>query len=246
MSGNLIARARGFAARLRRCDNGLAFVEFAMALPVLTTLSLAGLESANLALAHLRVSNIAMMAADNGSRVRDSIDESNIIELFTGTKLTGDSIDFRNNGRIVLSSIEQSPFDDENNGNGNDPGGCDESNPGDGECENPNGAQWIRWQRCDGARNVASAYGAQGAGQNDATLQSVGSSDNRISAGEGTAVILAEVVYEYQPLVSDAIFGQPIIRYEAAFNVRQRTNQALTNTSNLNSAQVRTCNHFEA
>lgn len=224
MSRPLIARASAFAARLRRCDNGLAFVEFAMALPVLTTLSLAGLESANLALAHLRVSNIAMMSADNGSRVRDSIDESHIIELFTGTKLTGDSIDFRNNGRIVLSSIEQ-----------NTAGTAGAST-----------GQWIRWQRCDGVRNVASAYGAQGAGQNNATLQSVGSGSNRISAGAGTAVILAEVVYEYQPLVSESIFGRPIIRYEAAFNVRQRTNQALTNTSNLSAAQIRTCNWRQA
>ena len=43
------ARLRAFSGRLRRCDNGLAFVEFAMALPVLTTLSLCGLEAANLA-----------------------------------------------------------------------------------------------------------------------------------------------------------------------------------------------------
>ncbi len=220
----LIARAFGFAARLRRCDNGLAFVEFAMALPVLTTLSLAGLESANLALAHLRVSNIAMMTADNASRVRDSIDESHVIELFTGTKLTGDSIDFRNNGRIILSSVE--------------PNTAGQSGTSTG--------QWIRWQRCDGRRNEASRYGAEGTGQTNASLQSIDTGENSIAAASGTAILVAEVTYQYQPLVSEAIFGTPVIRYVAAFNVRQRTNQALTNTSNLTTAQRRTCNHFEA
>jgi len=211
---------RSFAARLRRCEGGLAFTEFAMALPVLSTLGLCGLESANLAMAHLRVANIAMMTADNASRVRDSIDESNVIELLTGAKMTGDNIDFRNNGRIILSSIE----------------------PNTAGTNGATTGQWIRWQRCDGVKNASSRYGAQGTGQTSATLQSVGTAGNTISASSGTAVMVVEVVYDYQPLVSDAIFGTPEIRYESAFNVRQRTNQALTNTSSLSAARIRTCN----
>ena len=60
----------------------------------LLTLGLVGLETANFAMAHLRVSNIAMLTADNAARVRDSIDEADVIELFTGAKMTGDSIKF--------------------------------------------------------------------------------------------------------------------------------------------------------
>ena len=81
-------------------------------------------------MAHLRVSNIAMLTADNAARVRDSIDEADVIELFTGAKMTGASINFAQNGRIILSSLE----------------------PTDGRTNR----QWIRWQRCDGALNVAS------------------------------------------------------------------------------------------
>ena len=83
---------RRAAARLRERPR---LVEFALSLPVLTTLVLVGLETANLAMAHLRVSNIAMLASDNASRVRDSIDESDVIELLIGAKMTGDSIGFR-------------------------------------------------------------------------------------------------------------------------------------------------------
>lgn len=228
------------AARLRDCEGGLAFIEFALSLPVLVTLGLCGLETANFAMAHLRVSNIAMLTADNASRVRDSIDEANIVEIMTGGKMSGDSIEFRQNGRIILSSLEATDDDnDANNGHGNNPGGCDSSNPGHGStC----GSQWIRWQRCDGARNVTSVYGGQGT----TTLTQVGSGGNALTAAPGSAVMVAEVTYEYQPIVSETILGPRTIRYEAAFMVRQRTNQALTNTSNLTSAQRRTCNHFEA
>jgi hypothetical protein len=223
--GRRRARPLRIAARLRACEGGIAFVEFAMALPILVAFALCGLECANYAMAHLRVANIAMLTADNASRVRDAIDEANIIEIMTGAKMAGDGIDFRQNGRIILSSMER-------------------NSAGSGGAST---GQWFRWQRCDGARaGTASAYGAQGKGQNDATLQFVGTGANQIAAASGTAVMVVEVTYTYQPIVSDAIIGARTIRYEQAFNVRQRVNQALTNTSGLNAAQIRTCNHVQA
>jgi len=218
---NPLKRPARFARRLGACEGGLAFIEFAMALPVVVTLGLVGLETANLAMAHLRVSNIAMLAADNAARVRDSIDETNVIELLTGAKMTGDSIRFRQNGRIILSSVE----------------------PNTAGTGGTSTGQWIRWQRCDGARQVVSRYGPQGTGQNNATLQYVGPANNRITASAGTAVMLVEVEYNYQSLVSDTIFGPRVIRYESAFNVRQRTNQAITNTT---SATAKNCNVYSA
>ncbi len=218
---NLLARPARFAARLRRCDSGLALVEFAMSLPVLMTLGLCGLETANLAMAHLRVSNIAMITADNAARVRDSIDEANVIELLTGAKMTGNNLRFAQNGRIILSSIEP-------------------NTAGSGGAST---GQWIRWQRCDGAKVVSSSYGAQGTGQTNSSLQAVGPAGNQISASSGTAVMVVEVVYDYQPIVSNSIFGPRQIRYESAFNVRQRTNQALTNAGNVT---PRNCTTYQA
>lgn len=216
------ARFARLAARLRACESGVAFTEFAMSLPILLGLGLVGLETANLAMAHLRVSNIAMITADNAARVRDSIDEANVIELLTGAKMTGDNIRFRQNGRVILSSVEANTA------------GAGGTTTG----------QWIRWQRCDGARNVASRYGGQGTGQTNATLQAVGPANNQVSAATGTAVMVAEVEYRYQPIISDAIFGTRIIRYESAFNVRQRTDQVLKNATSLPANQRRTCNFF--
>ena len=46
-------------------------------------------------MAHLRVSNIAMLTADNAARVRDSIDEADVIDLLTGAKMSGSEHQFR-------------------------------------------------------------------------------------------------------------------------------------------------------
>ena len=78
---------------------------------------------------------------------------------------------------------------------------------------------------------------------NNASLQAVGPAGNQISASTGTAIMLVEVVYDYQPLVSNTIFGARTIRYESAFNVRQRTNQAITN---VNSVTPKNCTTYAA
>jgi Flp pilus assembly protein TadG len=205
--------------RLVRDEGGLALIEFAMSLPVLLSLGLLGLETANLALAHLRVSNLAMLTADSAARVRDSIDESDVSQIFTGVKTAGTPIGFTTFGRVVLSSLE----------------------PNTAGAGGATTGQWIRWQRCTGKKNFVSTYGAQGKGQNDATLQFMGPAANPVSAAAGTAVMVVEVSYTYQPLVSNNIFGPKTITYMSAFNVRQRTDQTLHNINNIAAA---TCDKF--
>lgn len=202
---------RAFVRRLGKDRSGLALTEFALSLPVLLVLILMGLEVANFALAHMRVSQIANSVADNAGRVNTVVDEANINEVFAGAELIGESIDFIDNGRIVLSSLQP------NNMTGWFAG------------------QMINWQRCDGSLGVAPAYGWQGRGRFFPSLRDgMGRPGNRIIAAPGTAVMFVEVTYEYQPLVSEDILGpNRRIRYESAMNVRERTNLAITNTQSL-------------
>jgi len=196
--------------RLRRDEGGLAFIEFAFAAPIFITLVLAGMELTKLAVAHMRVSHMAMTVADNAGRVTSGIDEANIHEVFAGAELIGEPLDFIPNGRVVLSSLE------ENGLNGSDRG------------------QMIRWQRCWGDMEVEPAYGEEGKGVDDDALPNgMGTAGNRIAAGANTAVMFVEVTYDYQPLVGTGFFDPPTIRYESAFNVRGRQNNAITNTQNL-------------
>jgi len=202
--------------------SGLALLEFAFTAPVMLLIGLAGMETANLAVAHLQVSQIAMLVADNASRVRSSIDEADIREIFTGAHLTGDAIDFSPNARIILSNLEQN-----------------------GESGSSAG-QWIRWQRCYGGNaSYVSSYGVENDGKTDSSLAAgIGPVGNKISASGSTAVNFAEVIYDYEPLVSDRFFGDTVIRYESAFVVRERDDHALKNASSIPSSELWKCNVY--
>jgi hypothetical protein len=211
---------RSFRRSLTRVcadQSGLALVEFAYSLPFLLILSMSGLEVAHLAIAHMKISQIAMLVADNASRVRASIDEADINEIFTGAELSAAGLNFKANGKIFLSDLE--------------PNGLTA----------PNEGQYIRWQRCYGTGNFTSSYGTTNNGKTDASLQGMGPTGNKIKSMTGTAVMFVEVAYTYQPLVSDTIFGPRTIRYTSAFNVRERTDQTIKNAGSLPAAQIASC-----
>lgn len=235
--------AARFARSLGDCHSGVAFLEFAFALPVVLALGLLGLETANYAMANLRVSNIAMLTADNAARVRDSIDEGDIVELFTGAKMSGSNINFAQNGRIILTDLELNAAGTK---------------------------QWVRWQRCDGALNYAATPSAlrpqtasgtvisngteiyntdrytsssSPSSEAKASLTQVGNGSNVISAQSGTAVMLVEVAYNYQPIIPNSFLQGRQITYVSAFNVRQRTDQTLRN---INRITPKSCNTFAA
>src|SRR3990167_1290106 len=58
-------------AGLVRNRSGVAAVELALGAPLVLTLGLWGAELGNLAITHMRVSQLAMQLADNGSRIGD-------------------------------------------------------------------------------------------------------------------------------------------------------------------------------
>ena len=236
--------AAHFAGSLGDCRSGVAFLEFAFALPVVLALGLLGLETSNYAMANLRVSNIAMLTADNAARVRESIDESDVTELLTGAKMSGSNINFAANGRIILTDLEPTT--------------------------SPAGKQWVRWQRCDGALNYTSPnaalrpltaagatisngteiYGTDRttvstapSAETKATMTSVGTGTNIISASTGTAVMVVEVAYNYQPVIPNSFLQGRQITYTSAFNVRQRSDQAIRN---INHITPKSCNTFSA
>ena len=166
-----------------------------------STLGLVGLETANLAMAHLRVSNIAMLTADNAARVRDSIDEANVDR----------AADRRQDDRRQHPVPPERP-----------------DHPVEHRAQHgrrraaPAPASGSAGSAATAAGTSSRATARRAPARPTPSLQAVGPAGNQISASAGTAVMVVEVDYDYQPLVSDAIFGPRIIRYESAFNVRQR------------------------
>ena len=135
--------ARAIMRRLRRDRRGAVLVEMAFTVPLLVLLGFGGIEIANLVLVHTRVSQIALGAADNASRIAtgDSLSqpiirEIDINEVFSGVEKQARNMDFERRGRVILSSLER----------------------------NTDGGQWIHWQRCYGDLGVQSSFGAAGDG----------------------------------------------------------------------------------
>jgi len=184
---------------LRGNTSGVAMTEFALSLPFLMGVGMWGIESANLAITNMRVSQLAMQIADNGSRIGDTstltnhrIYESDVNDLLLGANIMGgDTIDLFERGRVIVSSLEVSE----------------------------DGDQYIHWQRCKGKKDFSSAYGAEGAGL-DGSLTGMGPPGDEVTAVENDAVIFVEISYDYQPLISSAFTNASTISATAAFNVR--------------------------
>lgn len=205
-----LPNARGLAARLARLrkrlaasQTGAVIIEFAYTMPVFVLLSFGTLELVNISLAHMRVNQIAMTTADNLSRAKTSVPlglprlrEIDINDTFIGASIQGgESFGMLTDGRIIISSLQQTS----------------------------SGRQTIAWQRCKGSLAVVSRYGVQGTTQPSSGtggFQGMGRAGQRVQAEPNSAVIFAEVTYDYQPIIGNWLFGSLRINKEAAFYVR--------------------------
>ncbi len=198
--------------RLNSELSGLAGVEFAISLPFLLTAGLYGAETANMAMAYMKVSQVAMHVADNASRIGDTsvinnrpIFEADVADLLNGSRTQGSSkLNFFDHGRAIVSSLEVY-VPAVSCGGKKCPGGS----------QTP-GVQFIHWQRCMGKKNVTSDYGAE----YDSMPSGIGPAGQQVSADAGSSVIFVEVTYDYQPLVSSRFFGSTTIKAVASFTQR--------------------------
>ncbi len=192
--GRLLQAAR----RLCESRSGVAMTELALSLPLLLSAGLWGVETANMAVTHMRVSQLTIHVADNASRVGDTstlrdrkIYESDINDLLLGANIQGGKgLDFFAHGRIVISSLEVRPDTAD--------------------------TQYIHWQRCKGTLVEPSAYGNEG----DTLPIGMGPPGEEISASPGSSVIFVQATYRYQPLIGMGFFQPTTIRSTSAFIVR--------------------------
>jgi hypothetical protein len=193
-------RTRIAARHLARSTRGAVMLEMAFAIPFLVLVGFGGLEIANLTLAHTRVSQLGLNTADNAARIaagsnltQPQVREVDINEVFAGAERQAAGLDLENNGRIILSSLQR----------------------------NDDGGQTIKWQRCYGNMEVASAYGVEGTGATGTDFKGMGPVGREVTASAGTAIMFVEVTYEYQPLLFGDWLGPRTIRSTAAYNIRE-------------------------
>lgn len=212
---------------LWRSAAGAAATEFALSAPLLLTAGLWGVEAAHQAITQMRISQIAVLIADNASRVGENsllgeakLYESDLNDVLYGAKIQGGgNLDLFRHGRVILSSLEVVPDSTEEE-------------------------QYIHWQRCMGIKQHPSSYGSEGDGRNGG-LAGMGPPGEEVIAFEGEAVMFVEVAYDYQPLISDVFTHATQITATAAFNVRNnRDLSEVYQRDPLDPDPVATCEKF--
>lgn len=209
-----------FTRRLGRDGTGLALTEFALSLPILLIMMSFGIELANFVFTTKRIGDLAVLVADNASRMGTrsaglsirQISEAEINDVFIGAQLQSNIGNFAENGRIILSSLQL----------------------------NADGGQWIAWQRCFGQNGAEPAYGDEGEGASGTSFAGMGpSDDNQVQASAGTAVMVVEIHYDYEPVVPIMSLPARRISGMAAFKVRE--NRDLTAPRNAEGVEVSEC-----
>jgi hypothetical protein len=217
---------RGLLHRLRISVSGAAVTEFALATPLVLTAGLWGVETAHQAVVQMRIGQVAVLVADNASRVGERsllgetrLFESDINDVLHGAHVqTGSRFDLYTHGRIILSSLEVVPDTEDQ--------------------------QYIHWQRCKGALVQGSNYGDEGDGLASG-IPGLGPPGEEIIAFKGEAVMFVEVVYDYQPLISEMFTHADKISATAAFNVRDnRDLRQVYQRDELDPEPVADCNEF--
>lgn len=200
---HIVRRARIAIRQLARNVRAAVIIEMAFAIPLLALIGFGGLEIANLTLVNTRISQIGLSVADNASRIAagsnlalPQVREVDINDVFAGIEKQAGGLEFKKNGRLILSSLERNTDD----------------------------GQWIHWQRCYGDLDIDSEFGPEGTGEDGDDFAGMGPEGEEVTAAPGTAVMFVEVTYKYQPLLYGKWLGARTVTTTAAFNIREARN----------------------
>jgi Flp pilus assembly protein TadG len=226
--------------RLSGDRRGLALLEFALAFPVLLAIGGWGIEVSYLAFMNLKVSQFSLNLADAVSRVGadagagvSQLREADINDVFAGTRLAGKAIGLGDNGRVILSSLENTK-----------------------QSYDSTYKQRIHWQRCFGKKNGTgfdSSYGKAliTDGSNNTILTAgpeqaagMGDTDSKVNAPKDNAVMFVEINYQYKPIFGSLFIKPQIIHHTASLIVRD--NRDLRQVYSTPGFTASTCNLYTA
>lgn len=212
----MISRHRRRLRLLGRDTSGLAMMEFAFTLPLVMGIGGYLTELSFFGLTNLRISQYALNLADNASRVGISagggvtqLREGDINDVLQGTRKEGELIKLTTNGRVTLSSLENTQ-----------------------QSGDSNRVQRIHWQRCIGlmaGTGYDSSYGTTSpsdgttkTGNTKGTAAPTGMGDpgRKVMAMQDSGVMFVEVNYRYKPLFGSMFVSPQIIHYASSFVVR--------------------------
>lgn len=192
----LFARGAGRIG-IGRDQRGMAVVEFAVVLPFVVLVTMGAAELTNYTTTKMRISQLALMVADNASRIgtgtvlsNKTISEKQINDLLTGAGLQGGKLDLFTHGRVIIRSIQ----------------------PG-----TTSGKYVVKWNRCRGLKT----YTATTYPMASTTERNTGSTNVfKVTPPSNGAVMFVEITYNYQPLIGSRFINISEIKEVAAMTVR--------------------------
>ncbi|MEE4206042.1 MAG: TadE/TadG family type IV pilus assembly protein [Erythrobacter sp.] len=182
------AAARGtraaiaFARRLGRDTGGLAFIEFAYTLPIFVGFGLVGLEFTNVVLARQKTERVAATVADLVASNQVPPNERQVGDMFAAVPQIARPFPFENGGNVVITAVV-GIYDRDSD-----------------QVENK-----IAWQRCMFPNSHASEIGSQWTSTNDIADGPEVDLANDIDLLQNQMVIVSEVYYPYEPLITQSI-----------------------------------------
>ena len=190
---------------------GVAFVEFALATPLILSVACYGIELAHFTAVDMKMSEVALSLADNASRIGQSdnvtltptVSETDIREVMRGAQEQAAGYNFETQGKVILSSLER---------------------------DTATGKQTIRWQRCYGNLSRQSGYGndTDRNGLVGDVIVGLGSGPTKITANANSAVMFVEVFYTYKGLFGGMFVSSRTLKKEGAFLVRDNRRLAVS------------------
>lgn len=161
---------------LRREAAGVAFIEFALSLPLFILVSFGTLELANLTMTLMKVQRLANMTADivaqNGVG-GNQLNEMQMYDILEAMNVSAQPLDMAGNGRIIISSVL----------------GVDSNNDGVADRNE------LSWQRFSGGLTTETPLLGCWKTSNTTTLQS----GRQLTPGE--VLYHTQVSYRYDPLL---------------------------------------------
>ncbi|MEN2749973.1 TadE/TadG family type IV pilus assembly protein [Sphingomonas sp. T9W2] len=178
-----------------RARHGVTVIEFALAFPLMIFAILGLLELANIALQRQRLSQAALLIADNAGRLGnmgmsgpEKVTERQINDALLSASVQQSELDLKKRGRVILTSVEL----------------------------NQDGGQWLHWQRCYGSLPHRSSWGIENDGERGKAVLGMGPADNQIAAGVDQPVMFVEIAYKLQPLIFSGLeYASPVIETAA-------------------------------
>lgn len=175
---------------------GVAVVEFAITLPFVVLITMGAAELTNYTTTKMRVSQLALMVADNASRIgtgtvlsNKTISEKQINDLLTGAGLQAGKLNIFANGRIIIRSLQPAATSTK---------------------------YVVKWDRCRGMKSyTATTYPSAGT-----TERNISGNPFRVTPPSNGAVMFVEITYNYQPIIGSKFINISEIKETAAMTVR--------------------------